>query len=60
MHNTETSIEESKVPDKEIAVHRHVSDLSRLPSERPATSIISEYEVSVFRDVEETVTAVPT
>ena len=31
---------------------------SRLPSERPVTSIISEYEVSVFRDVEETVTGV--
>ena len=59
MHNTDTSIEESKVPDKEDAVHSHVSDTSRLPSERPATSIISEYEVGVFRDVEETVTAVP-
>ena len=59
MHNTDTSIEENKVPDKEDAVHRHVSDTSRLPSERPATSIISEYEVSVFRDVEETVTVVP-
>ena len=56
MHNTDTSIEESKVPDKEDAVHRHVSDTS---SERPVTSIISEYEVSVFRDVEETVTVVP-
>ena len=59
MHYTDTSIEESKVPNKEDAVHRHVSDTSRLPSERPATSIISECEVSVFRDVEETVTAVP-
>ena len=59
MHNTDTSIEESKAPDKEDAVHSHVSNTSRLPSERPATSIISEYEVSVFRDVEETVTAVP-
>ena len=59
MNNTDTSIEESKVPEKEAAVHRHVSDMSYLPSERPATSIISEYEVSVFRDVEETVTAVP-
>ena len=59
MHNTHTSIEESKVPEKEAAVHSHVSDTSHLPSERPATSIISEYEVSVFRDVEETVTAVP-
>ena len=59
MHNTDTSIEESKVPDKEDAVHRHDSDTSHLPSERPTTSIISEYEVSVFRDVEETVTAVP-
>ena len=59
MHNTDTSIEESMVPDKEDAVCRHVSDTSRLPSERPVTSIISEYEVSVFRDVEETVTAVP-
>ena len=29
------------------------------PLERPATSIISEYEVSVFRDVEAAVTAVP-
>ena len=59
MHNTDTSIEESKVPYKEDAVHSHVSDMSRLPSERPETSIISEYKVSVFRDVEETVTAVP-
>ena len=59
MHNTDTSIEESKVPDKEDAVHSHVSDTSRLPSERPATFMIPEYEVSVFRDVEETVTAVP-
>ena len=59
MHNTDTSIEERKVPDKEDAVHSHVSDKSPLPSERPTTSIISEYEVSVFRDVEETVTAAP-
>ena len=59
MHNTDTSIEESKAPDKEDAVHSHVSNTSRLPSKRSATSIISEYEVSVFRDVEETVTAVP-
>ena len=42
MHNTDTSIEQSKVPDKEDAVHSHVSDMSPLPSERPATSIISE------------------
>ena len=59
MHNTDTSKEESKVPDKEDAVHSHVSYTSPLPTERPATSIISEYEVSVFRDVEETVTAIP-
>ena len=59
MHNTDTFIKESKVPDKEDAVHSHVSDMSPLPSERPATSIISEYEVSVFRDVEAAVTAVP-
>ena len=59
MHNTDTSIEESKVPDKEDAVHRHVSDISRVSSERPATSIISEYEVPLLRDVEVTVTAVP-
>ena len=59
MHTTDTSIEGSMVPDKEDAVHSHVSDTSTLPSEMPVTSIISEYEVSVFRDVEETVTAVP-
>ena len=59
MHNTDSSIEESQVPDKEDAVHSHVSDTSCLPSERSAISIISENEVSVFRDVEETVTAVP-
>ena len=33
--------------------------MSPLPSERPATSIISENEVSDFRNAEETVTAVP-
>ena len=55
-----TSIEESMVPDKEDAVHSNVSDMSPLPSERgPETSIIFEYEVSVFRDVEAAVTAVP-
>ena len=59
MHNTDTSIEESMIPDKEDAVHIHVSDTSPLPSERPTTSIISEYEVSFFRDVEATVTVVP-
>ena len=57
MHNTDTSIEESMVPDKEDAVQSRVSDTS-LPSERPATSITSEYEVSVFRDVEAAVTVV--
>ena len=63
MHNRDTSIEESMVPDKDDAVQSHVSDTSvysslwsTLPSERPKTSIISEYEVSVFRDVEATVT----
>ena len=59
MHNTDTSIEESMVPDKEDAVQSHVSYTSPLPSERPATSITSEYEVSVFRDVEAAVTVVP-
>ena len=52
MHNTDTCIEDSMVPDKEDAVQSHVSYTSPLPSERPATSITSEYEVSVFRDVE--------
>ena len=48
------------VPDKEDAVHNHVSDTSPLPSERgQETSIIFEYEVSVFRDVEAAVTATP-
>ena len=42
-----------------MAVGSHISDTSHLLSERPATSIISEYEVSVFKNVEETVTAVP-
>ena len=60
MHNTDTSIEESMVPNKEDAVHSHVSDTSLLPSERgPEVSIISEYEVSVFRDVEAAVTTAP-
>ena len=45
------------VPDKKDAVQSHVSDTCTLPSERPETSIISEYEVSVFRDVEAAVTA---
>ena len=57
MHNTDTSIKENMVPDKEDAVQHHVSDTSTLPSERPVTSIISGYEVSVFRDVEAAVTA---
>ena len=52
MHNTDTSIEDSMVPDKEDAVQSHVSYTSPLPFERPATPITSEYEVSVFRDVE--------
>ena len=30
MHNTDTSIEESKAPYKEVAVHSHVSDTSSL------------------------------
>ena len=47
------------LPDKEDAVQSHVSYTSPLPSERPATSITSEYEVSVFRDVEAAVTVVP-
>ena len=59
MHNTDTSIEVSMVPDKEDAVQSHASYTSPLPSERPATSITSEYEVCVFRDVEAAVTVVP-
>ena len=58
MHNTDTSIEESMVPDKEDAVQSHVSYMYPLPSERPATFITSGYEVSVFRDVEAAVTVV--
>ena len=43
-----------------MTVHSHVSDTSPLPSERnPETSIIFEYEVSVFRDVEAAVTVAP-
>ena len=34
MHNTDTSIEDSMVPDKEDAVQSHVSYTSPLPSER--------------------------
>ena len=34
MHNTDTFIEESMVPNKEDAVHGHVSDTAPLPSER--------------------------
>ena len=46
--------------DKYDAVHNHISDTSPLPSERGSeTSIIFEYEVSVFRDVEAAVTATP-
>ena len=50
MHNTGTSI---KVSDED-AVQSHVSDTSpcSLPSKRPKTSIISEHDVSVFRDIE--------
>ena len=59
MHNADTSIEDSMVPDKEYAVQSHVSYTSPLPFEWPATSIISEYEMSVFRDVEAAVTVVP-
>ena len=44
------------VPDKEDAVQSHVSDMSTLPPEKPKTSIISEYKVSVCRDVEAAVT----
>ena len=40
------------VPDKEDAVQSHVSYTSPLPSERSETSIISEYETSVFSVVE--------
>ena len=47
------------VPDKDDAVQSNVSDMSCLPSERPETSITSEYEVSLFRDVEAAVTAAP-
>ena len=54
------------VPYKEVAVQRHVSDISTLPSgslyvfplkglRHP--SLLSEYEVFVFRDVEATVFA---
>ena len=59
MHNTDTFIEESMVTDKEDLVQSHVSYTSPLPSERPATSITSEYEVSVFRDIEAAVIVVP-
>ena len=59
MHNTDTSIEDSMVPDKDAAVQSHVSYRSPLSSERPATSITSEYEVSVFRVFEAAVTVVP-
>ena len=65
MHDTDTSIqlEESMVPDKEDAVQTHVSDMSTLPSgllfplRGLRHPIISEYEVSVFRDVEAAFTA---
>ena len=40
------------VQDKVDTVQRHVSDMFPLPSERPETSITSEYKVSVFRVVE--------
>ena len=40
------------VPDKEDTVHIHVSDTSFLPSERLEISITSEYDVSVFREIE--------
>ena len=51
MHNTNTSIEDS---DEEDAVGSHVLDLlpSPLPSKRPETSITSDHDVSVFRDIE--------
>ena len=51
MHNTDTSIEDS---DEEDAVGSHVLDLppSPLSSKRPKTFITSDYDVSVFRDIE--------
>ena len=51
MHNTDTSI---KISDEEDAVQCHVSDMSpySLPSKRPETSITSEHDVSVFKDIE--------
>ena len=61
MHNTDTSIEESMIPDKEDAVHSHVSNTSPLPSERDPRhpSSLSTKYVSVFRDVEAAVTVAP-
>ena len=44
------------IPDEEDAVQSHVSDTSHLSSEMLETSITSEYEVFVFRDVEAAVT----
>ena len=51
MHITDTSIE---VSDEEDAVHSNVSDMSLCPlsSKRPKTTITSEHDVSVFRDIE--------
>ena len=51
MHNTDTSIE---VSDEESAVQSHVLDTSPclLPFKRPETSITSEHDVSVLRDIE--------
>ena len=60
MHNTDTSMEENMVPDKENSVQRPVSNTSPpLPSERPDISLTSEYHVLVLRDVEAAVSAAP-
>ena len=51
MHNTDTSIQDS---DEEDAVGSHVLDLAPSPlhSKRPEMFITSDYDVSVFRDIE--------
>ena len=47
------------VPDKEDAVQSNVLDMPLLPCGRTEMFIISNYEVSVFSDVEAAVTAAP-
>ena len=62
MHNTDIFIKRTwsqikKMQSRAMFQTRLLFPLATLPSERPETSIISEYKVSIFRDVKAAVTA---